>query len=432
MKSNVPEFHEGQTSRRRIGIIVAILFITLLVISLVIALNLVRQSRTAVGSHSLASASQLGVYVGSGDGILYKLDAKSGSLIWHQQIDGSHMPAPPTVAGGVVYYGSRDGSIHARNSATGSQLWSYQTGSSVLSSPVVVNGTVYVGSSNNYLYALNAKSGKQLWRYNAATGTGAATSATAAVDVGTAVVVNGVVYGQASDSVNHSYLFALDTANGAQVWRSQINDQIFSNLQVDNGEVYIASSAITQQGGPGTTDSYAYAFNAKNGTQTWRSAKISDVISGAPAVANGVVYVGSKDTNVYALDAKTGSSLWHYNAGGAIYTSLQVVNGVLYAGVASSVSTVTNNLKINTSVDSTSTSGSIIALNVNATTGSLRWRHPLDKYIGSPLAVDENVVYVGTNNNFVYALSATGGSQVWSYQIASSVPFNNAPITVAP
>ena len=426
MKSNVSEFHEGQTSRRRIGIIVAILFITLLVGSLVIALNLVRQRNS-----SLASASQLGVYVGSGDGILYKLDAKSGSLIWHQQIDGSHMPAPPAVADGIVYYGSRDGSIHARNSATGSQLWSYQTGSSVLSSPVVVNGTVYVGSSNDYLYALDAKSGKQLWRYNAETGTGAAPTA-AAVDVGTAVVVNGVVYGQASNSVNHSYLFALDAANGAQVWRSQINNQIFSNLQVDNGEVYIASSAITQQGGPSTTDSYAYAFNAKNGTQTWRSAKISDVISGAPAVANGVVYVGSKDTNVYALDAKTGSSLWHYNAGGAIYTSLQVVNGVLYAGVASSVSTVTNNLKINTSVDSTSTSGSIIALNVNATSGSLRWRHPLDKYIGSPLAVDENVVYVGTNNNFVYALSATGGSQVWSYQIASSVPFNNAPITVAP
>ncbi len=429
MKSNVSEFHEGQTSRRRIGIIVAILFIMLLVISLVIALNLVRQSRTAVGSHSLASASQLGVYVGSGDGILYKLDAKSGSLIWHQQIDGSHMPASPAVADGVVYYGSRDGSIHARNSATGLQLWSYQTGSSVLSSPVVVNGTVYVGSSNNYLYALNAKSSKQLWRYNAATGTGAAPTA-AAVDVGTAVVVNGVVYGQASDNVNHSYLFALDAANGAQVWRSQINNQIFSNLQVDNGEVYIASSAITHQGGPGTTDSYAYAFNAKNGTQTWRSAKIGDVISGAPAVANGMVYVGSKDTNVYALDAKTGSSLWHYHAEKSIYSSPQIVNGVLYAGVASSVSTVTNNLKINTAVDSTSTSGSIIAL--DATTGSLRWQHPLDKYIGSPLTVIENVVYVGTNNNFVYALSATGGSQVWSYQIASSVPFSNAPITVAP
>ena len=427
MKSNVSESHEGQTSRRRIGTIVAILFIMLLVISLVIALNLVRQSRTAVGSHSLASASQLGVYVGSGDGILYKLDAKSGSLIWHQQIDGSHMPASPAVADGVVYYGSRDGSIHARNSTTGLQLWSYQTGSSVLSSPVVVNGTVYVGSSDNYLYALNAKSGKQLWRYNAATGTATA------VDVGTAVVVNGVVYGHASDDVNHSYLFALNAANnGAQVWRSQINNQIFSNLQVGNGEVYIASSAITQQGGPSTTDSYAYAFNAKDGTQTWRSAKISDVIPGAPAVANGVVYVGSKDTNVYALDAKTGSSLWHYNAGGAIYTSPQVVNGVLYAGVASSVSTVTNNLKINTAVDSTSTSGSIIALNVNATTGSLRWRHSLDKYVGSPLVVNGNVVYVGTNNNFVYALSATGGSQVWSYQIASSVPFNNAPITVAP
>lgn len=65
MMSNVSEFHEGQTSRRRIGTIVAILFITLLVGSLVIALNLVRHSNP-----SLASASQLGVYVGSGDGFV--------------------------------------------------------------------------------------------------------------------------------------------------------------------------------------------------------------------------------------------------------------------------------------------------------------------------------------------------------------------------
>ena len=36
----------------------------------------------------------------------------------------------------------------------------------------------------------------------------------------------------------------------------------------------------------------------------------------SPAVANGVVYVGSYDGNVYALNASTGALLWSYTTGG--------------------------------------------------------------------------------------------------------------------
>ena len=35
----------------------------------------------------------------------------------------------------------------------------------------------------------------------------------------------------------------------------------------------------------------------------------------SPAVANGVVYVGSEDNNVYALNASTGAKLWSYATG---------------------------------------------------------------------------------------------------------------------
>ena len=35
----------------------------------------------------------------------------------------------------------------------------------------------------------------------------------------------------------------------------------------------------------------------------------------SPAVANGVVYVGSDDGNVYALNASTGAKLWSYATG---------------------------------------------------------------------------------------------------------------------
>ncbi|MFZ0800165.1 MAG: PQQ-binding-like beta-propeller repeat protein, partial [Terriglobales bacterium] len=50
----------------------------------------------------------------------------------------------------------------------------------------------------------------------------------------------------------------------------------------------------------------------------------------SPAVANGVVYVGSTDTNLYALDARTGNKLWSYSPDGALGFSPSVVNGVVY------------------------------------------------------------------------------------------------------
>ena len=57
-----------------------------------------------------------------------------------------------------------------------------------------------------------------------------------------------------------------------------------------------------------------YALNASTGAKLWSYLTGSDVVS-SPAVANGVVYVGSSDDNVYALNARTGAKLWSYTTG---------------------------------------------------------------------------------------------------------------------
>jgi outer membrane protein assembly factor BamB len=65
------------------------------------------------------------------------------------------------------------------------------------------------------------------------------------------------------------------------------------------------------------------------------------MVHSSPAVANGVVYVGSGDTgaythhrygNVYALDAKTGAKLWSYTTPNLVTSSPAVANGVVYVG----------------------------------------------------------------------------------------------------
>ncbi len=83
--------------------------------------------------------------------------------------------------------------------------------------------------------------------------------------------------------------------------------QIFSPFSaVANGVVYI---------GYEYPDGSLYALNASTGDLIWKYTTGNDVIT-SPAVANGVVYVGSEDNHVYALNASTGALLWKYATSG--------------------------------------------------------------------------------------------------------------------
>jgi outer membrane protein assembly factor BamB len=73
-----------------------------------------------------------------------------------------------------------------------------------------------------------------------------------------------------------------------------------------------------------------YALNASTGVLLWSYATGAPVES-SPAVANGVVYVGSGDYNLYALNASTGVLLWNY-ANGPGQSSPAVANGMVYVG----------------------------------------------------------------------------------------------------
>ncbi len=66
------------------------------------------------------------------------------------------MISSPIVENGVVYVGSSDGNIYALDAKTGKLIWRYATSGRIWSSPTYWKGAVYVGSSDNRLYALNA------------------------------------------------------------------------------------------------------------------------------------------------------------------------------------------------------------------------------------------------------------------------------------
>ena len=111
--------------------------------------------------------------------------------------------------------------------------------------------------------------------------------------------------------------------NLAVDWTYSLDPASFSSPAVANGVLYVGSSAPSGS---------VYAFNASSGALLWKSAVSYDSqIISSPAVANGVVYIGNQDDyTFYAFDAGTGARLWTYTTGGYIGSSPAVSNGVVY------------------------------------------------------------------------------------------------------
>src|SRR5262249_36391807 len=124
---------------------------------------------------------------------------------------------------------------------------------------------------------------------------------------------------------SYDSLYALDAATGALRWSS---GAVWGNSSpaVANGVVYI-----------GSFDGNVYAFDAVTGDQLW-SYTTGDGVQSSPAVANGEGHLGSTDGNVYALDAVTGVKLWSHTTGGVWEASPAVVNGTVYIGATDSSS----------------------------------------------------------------------------------------------
>jgi outer membrane protein assembly factor BamB len=63
----------------------------------------------------------------------------------------------------------------------------------------------------------------------------------------------------------------------------------------------------------------------------WKYTTGDDVAS-SPAVADGVVFVGSNDKKLYALNATSGARLWSYRTLDMVVSSPAVSNGAVYFG----------------------------------------------------------------------------------------------------
>jgi len=63
------------------------------------------------------------------------------------------------------------------------------------------------------------------------------------------------------------------------------------------------------------------ALDPLTGERRWEFSLHSPPWAGVLSTAGGLVFGGTNEGNVFALDAATGKALWHYQAGGAVYSA---------------------------------------------------------------------------------------------------------------
>ncbi len=114
-----------------------------------------------------------------------------------------------------------------------------------------------------------------------------------------------------------------------------------------------------------------------------------------------MIYLSSSGDALTALSAKDGSVLW--NDGPALVDSLPTVaNGIIY-------------VSINTQVDLGPHVDDFEA--VSAATGKVLWHYPMKSGPNGSAVVVGNTVYIGSDENTVYAFDANSSRLKWSREI---------------
>lgn len=262
------------------------------------------------------------LYVGSGDGHLYAVDAASGRERWRFRA-GAAVDVTPAVHDGLVYVLSRDGGVHAVDAVRGASRWQFRTGGEqqvdfwdhYLSDPLVLGDLLIFGSGDSSVYALDRRTGAQRWRLR----TGHAVHAAPVYD-GTQLLIAGF----------DGQLRAVDPLTGVQRWAFKtIGAQYFPR-----GDIQRAPRVVDGVAYFGSRDYNIYAVNTETGTAHWNLREGLGWIIATPLVTDSLVFYGASDgQRFYASDRRTGRVRWSVPVRTRVFGSaVQAGDAIVFGG----------------------------------------------------------------------------------------------------
>ncbi len=300
---------------------------------------------------------------------LYAINATSGSVEWN--VSGIYGMATPAVSDDYLFVHSYDnetgnGVLASFYASNGTERWNITLEENVgwwkvSSSPLIHDGRVYVLSYGGDLRCMDFH-GNELW--NKSSGGVNENYFSSPSSTG-----EWVIYPQ-NDSSEY-YLTAVNET-GSTVWKRPVNGTLTNTPVISEGNVYIA------------TESKLYGFEV-GGSELWNVS--FDGGMSTPAIAYNKLFVGSENGKFYCFNTTNGKEIWNFtaienpSAFDSIKSSPAYSNGILYFA-------------------SNEANGTMFAL--NASNGSLEWKHELGTYVMSSPFIHENRLFIGADDGNVY------------------------------
>ncbi|HEX5421393.1 MAG TPA: PQQ-binding-like beta-propeller repeat protein [Gammaproteobacteria bacterium] len=385
--------------------------------------------------------------------------------------------AQPTIVGGRVFVGSDNGYFYSLDAKTGCVYWSYQQGSIVRGAAVVgpVTGlgstryAVYFGDGHANIFALDVQDGKLLWKTKVDSHVVA--RITAGLKLYESKVFVPVSSSEEFSSGNTGYpcctsrgsVVALDAATGKQIWKTYdvpgepkpyktlpngislykpAGGGIWSAPTIDpvRRAVYVGTGDATTEPSPKTTDAIM-AVDIDTGKLLWSyQATAKDVFMGGcggksaspacpdpmgpdmdignspilTALPDGrrVVTAGTKAGDVFGVDPDAnGKLLYRVNiAGGEPGGTRRFGGGGIVWGGATSQRHIFYG------------DGGAGLMAIDPATGKQVWQFKPEpgQTLGAAPTVIPGVVFEGATNGTLYAVSATDGKVLWSFNTAQT------------
>ena len=325
--------------------------------------------------------------------------------------------ATPRSDGRLLFFGSTNHVFYAIDS-TCKQVWKFTTGDRIKASPAVVGGVVYFGSADGHVYAADSASGGLRWAFPAlpvahvevlaqAPEVGAVAAAPGGPVKGKAKV-KGKQKGKGRQKAKIKDRGRLAQAGGHRAAPTPVASAAPTQPAPRDAGAFVGSAPAVADGVLyiGSTDHYLYAINVADGSLKWRFATDHEVHS-PPLVADGIVYFGSRDGAVYAISANTHALVWKVPTLDEVRSQPRLVDHVLYAG---------------------GTDHHVYA--IDPAKGQIRWKYETKGPVSGAVGVYKGVVLAGggLGDGLLYALKLADQTLFWSFQTKGEV--DEEPVVV--
>jgi len=225
--------------------------------------------------------------------------------------------------------------------------WRVKLGGAIFAPAALREGTAYVGTTGGMFYAISLKDGSFVWPFSAGRPIH-----------GEALLTDEHVY----FVCDNGFLFKLNRLSGKEVWRYDLGDAQVSRILPHQNDYSAPHS----------------------GDFDW------DQSAPRPALADGVIYVGSGDGSLHAVNIDTGQRVWRFAGKGKARTDV-VINGphVIFGTLENMVYAI------------------------DRQTGQKVWEKDTRAAITAPPAIIADKIMVGNRGGLLMALNPATGQMIW-------------------